>query len=62
VKEVVRILKERQYRFVTVSDLLKRGRPVLVQEGYFVRPGDNVALDKKFGKDGTGDAVRFEGE
>lgn len=62
VKEVVRILKERQYRFVTVSELLKRGRPVLVQEGYFVRPGDNVALDKKFGKDGTGDAVRFEGE
>ncbi len=62
VKEVVRMLKEKQYRFVTVSELLKLGRTVLVQDGYFTSPGDNVVLDKKFGKDGTGDAVRFEGE
>ncbi|MBQ7608566.1 MAG: polysaccharide deacetylase family protein [Desulfovibrionaceae bacterium] len=62
VREVVSKLRAENWRFVTVSELLTLGRPVLVEDGYFTRPGDNIALDKKFGRDGTGSRVRFEGE
>ena len=53
-REVVRELENKNYRFVTVSELLKLGIPETTRNGYFSKPGDNIALDKKFGIDGTG--------
>ena len=61
-REVVSILESRDYVFVKVSDLLKMGEPETVRDGYFSRPKDNYALDKKFGVDGTGRKTRFTGK
>ena len=38
------------------------GDPERVMEGYFTRKGDNYALDKRFGIDGTGLRTPFRGE
>ena len=54
VRNLVEELRRQGWSFACVSDLLNRGRPVRVREGYFVTPGDNLALDGKFGIDGTG--------
>ena len=51
---VVEELKSQGYSFVKVSRLLEIGEPETVRNGYFSKPGDNLALDKKFGVDGTG--------
>ncbi|MBR2208714.1 MAG: polysaccharide deacetylase family protein [Synergistaceae bacterium] len=51
---VVEELKSQGYSFVKVSELLEIGEPETVRNGYFTNPGDNLALDKKFGFDGTG--------
>ncbi len=40
------------YKFVTVSELLRLGKPRTVQECYELKPGDNFRYDKIFG-DGT---------
>ena len=61
-REVIKILSERGYNFVTVSELLSMGEPEFTQDGYFTSPGDNLTLDKKFGIDGTGRKTRFNGE
>ena len=61
-REVVKILEGEDYVFVKVSDLLAMGEPETVRDGYFSRPKDNYALDKKFGIDGTGRRTRFTGE
>ena len=61
-REVVCILESEGYVFVKVSDLLSMGEPETVRDGYFSRPKDNYALDKKFGIDGTGRRTRFTGE
>ena len=53
-REVVRELESKDYKFVTVSELLEMGEPETTRNGYFTKPGDNIALDKKFGIDGTG--------
>ncbi len=42
-------LRERGYRFVTVSELLQAGRPVAVDDCYENRPGDNRHYDRIFG-------------
>lgn len=42
------------WEFVTVSELLTMGRPVIVNECYELRPGDNLRYNKIFGR-GTGD-------
>lgn len=60
--ELVNILEGEGYEFVKVSELLKMGEAETVRDGYFSRPKDNYALDKKFGVDGTGRRVRFTGE
>lgn len=39
-------LEKRGYRFVTVSELLARGRPVVVDTCYDARPGDTDKYDK----------------
>ena len=51
---VVEELTAQGYSFVKVSELLKIGEVESVRDGYFTTPGDNVALDKQFGIDGTG--------
>ena len=51
---VVGTLKMQGYRFVCVGELLKMGKPEVTRDGYFVRPGDNKALDTRFGPEGTG--------
>lgn len=61
-REVVKILSERGYKFVNVSELLLMGEPEIIQDGYFTKSGDNLQLDKKFGIDGTGRKTRFTGE
>ena len=60
-REVVSILESQGYIFLKVSDLLEMGEPETVRDGYFSRPKDNYALDKKFGIDGTGRKKPFTG-
>ncbi len=61
-REVVSILESQDYIFLKVSDLLEMGEPETVQDGYFSRPKDNYALDRKFGIDGTGRRKPFTGK
>ena len=61
-REVVSILERQGYIFLKVSDLLEMGEPETVRDGYFSRPKDNYALDKKFGVDGTGRRTPFTGK
>lgn len=61
-RELVKELQEREYIFVNVSELLTMGEPETVNNGYFTSPGDNIALDKKFGIDGTGRRKAFTGK
>ena len=53
VPEIVRGLRQRGFRFVTVSDLLRAGTPEASAECYEVKPGDNQRYDSLFGA-GTG--------
>lgn len=46
-------LKQRGYRFVTVSDLLASGKVVATETCYELKPGDNKHYDRLFGN-GTG--------
>ncbi|MGN7661457.1 MAG: polysaccharide deacetylase family protein [Anaplasma sp.] len=50
---IVRILSERGYRFVTVTELLDMGDPNIYSKGYFVTEGDNVFLDNRYVNYGT---------
>ncbi|MBQ3402101.1 MAG: polysaccharide deacetylase family protein [Synergistaceae bacterium] len=61
-RELVDILEGEGYEFVKVSELLEMGEPETVRDGYFSRPKDNYALDKKFGVDGTGRRKAFTGK
>ena len=60
-REVVDALQEAGYHFVTAGQLLEMGTPQTVCDGYFTYPGDNRALDRKFGVDGTGRKTPFTG-
>ena len=51
--EIVKGLRDKGYRFVTVSELLRSGEPVAADDCYELRPGDNRRYDKLFGE-GTG--------
>ena len=51
---VVGTLKMQGYRFVCVGELLKMGKTEVTRDGYFLKPGDNRALDTRFGPEGTG--------
>jgi peptidoglycan/xylan/chitin deacetylase (PgdA/CDA1 family) len=51
--EIVRALRAKGYRFVTVSELLRSGDPVATDDCYELRPGDNRRYDRLFGE-GTG--------
>ena len=42
-------LREQGFDFVTVSQLLRLGRPETAPDCYEVRPGDNLQYDEKFG-------------
>lgn len=48
-------LQQKGVRFVTVGELLAAGTPAYSSDGYFNHPGDNLALDKRFGSFGTGE-------
>ena len=61
-REVVNILSDDGYVFVAAGELLGMGEPETVRDGYFSRPKDNYALDKKFGADGTGRRRPFTGK
>jgi peptidoglycan/xylan/chitin deacetylase (PgdA/CDA1 family) len=50
---IVRGLRAKGYRFVTVSELLRAGDPVATDDCYELRPGDNRRYDRLFGE-GTG--------
>ncbi len=54
IPRLIKALQERGYSFVTVGKLLAMGKPEMVEDGYFITPGDNVHLDTRFGVDGTG--------
>jgi len=47
-------LRKRGYKFVTVSELLRAGKPIAADTCYELRPRDNLRYDKIFGR-GTGD-------
>jgi hypothetical protein len=51
--DIIRGLRAKGYRMVTVSDLLRAGEPVGADDCYELRPGDNKRYDKLFGE-GTG--------
>jgi peptidoglycan/xylan/chitin deacetylase (PgdA/CDA1 family) len=53
-QKVIPLLQKKGFTFLTVSSLLETGSPVIKQEGYFVKPGDNLSLDTQFGFMGTG--------
>lgn len=53
-QKVIPLLREKGFTFMTVSRLLETGSAVIVQDGYFVKPGDNLSLDTQFGFMGTG--------
>ncbi|MEF2145271.1 MAG: polysaccharide deacetylase family protein [Desulfovibrionaceae bacterium] len=53
VRDLVPLLQQQGYRFVTVSELLSLGNPVTVKDGYFSTPDDNKYLDGLFGGKGT---------
>lgn len=53
-KHLVPLLHKKGVEFLAVSELLERGVPVTVKEGYFMKPGDNLNLDTQFGYMGTG--------
>ena len=59
---VVRELRDRGYHFVTVGKLLTMGQPLRTRDGYFNKPGDNKALDIRFGVDGTGRRASTKGK
>ena len=48
--DILRGLRGRGYRFVTVSELLESGEPDAKSECYELRPGDNLRYDKLFGE------------
>jgi len=43
--EIVATLKQRGYQFVTVSELLRAGKPVVESRCYDARPGDTDRYD-----------------
>lgn len=53
-ERVVGLLRAKGYTFVTVSELLRMGQAERANDGYFNTPGDNLELDLKFGRYGTG--------
>lgn len=61
-REMVAVLQAKGYRFVTAGALLRMGRPQMAMDGYFTCPGDNRALDRRFGVDGTGLRTPFTGD
>ena len=50
-------LKEEGYSFVTVSELLKAGKPVVTASCYLNRPGDNTRIAHAAKRDGAPDAL-----
>jgi len=50
-------LKEEGYRFVTVSELLKAGKPVITASCYLNRPGDNTRIAHAARRDGAPDVL-----
>jgi peptidoglycan/xylan/chitin deacetylase (PgdA/CDA1 family) len=51
--DIIRGLRAKGYRMVTVGDLLRAGEPAGADDCYELRPGDNKRYDKLFGE-GTG--------
>ncbi len=43
-------LRQRGFSFITVSELLRSGKPFVVDECYENKPGDNLHYDRMFGK------------
>ena len=50
-------LKEEGYSFVTVSELLKAGKPVITASCYLNRPGDNTRIAHAAKRDGAPDVL-----
>ena len=50
-------LKKEGYSFVTVSELLKAGKPVITASCYLNRPGDNTRIAHAAKRDGSPDAL-----
>ncbi|QOL19270.1 polysaccharide deacetylase family protein [Candidatus Bodocaedibacter vickermanii] len=53
-QKVIPLLRQKGFTCVTVSTLLETGTAVVIQDGYFVKPADNLSLDTQFGFMGTG--------
>ena len=56
-RTIIPKLKAEGYRFLTVADLIKAGRPVAATACYITRPGDTARYDAKLvrsGRPGTG--------
>ncbi|MBP3731485.1 MAG: polysaccharide deacetylase family protein [Mailhella sp.] len=53
-EHIIAGLRAQGFRLVKVSELLTMGEAERTRNGYFVRPGDNLSLDVRFGIDGTG--------
>lgn len=51
--EIIRGLRDKGFRLVTISELLRSGEPYATDDCYELRPGDNTRYDRLFGE-GTG--------
>ena len=50
-------LKDEGFSFLTVSELLKAGKPVITTSCYLNKPGDNTRIAHAAGRDGAPDAL-----
>ena len=50
IQAMIPLLRNEGYRFVTIGELLKIGRPVAVDSCYELHPGDNTRYDRLFGR------------
>ncbi|MFO1145950.1 MAG: polysaccharide deacetylase family protein [Rhodospirillales bacterium] len=51
--EIIAGLRQKDFRLVTISELLRSGEPYATDDCYELRPGDNTRYDRLFGE-GTG--------
>jgi len=51
--EIIAGLRQKEFRLVTISELLRSGEPYATDDCYELRPGDNTRYDRLFGE-GTG--------
>ncbi len=58
---IIKELRGRDFEFVTIDELLKKGEPVIANSCYEVKPGDNARYDRLFPLKGAAKSAPAEG-